>query len=318
MDIRQLRYFVTVANHENFSKAAQQLFIAQPALSRSIRALEEELEVQLFERHLRGATLTPEGRELLERSNFLLRSFDQIKSDIKDGATIASGPVVIGMTPNFSMVAGVPIAHEVLRRFPHAELKIVEAYSPELRDKLRDGGVDMALLSGSAPSSTPALAVEHLFQDRLCLIGRQGDPLLAQASLTIRQLAGLPLVLSGISVAGILNELESQARRRRMSIEVVAEVNSFRLAAQMTLAGMGYTVYSASGLTGPQAMAGLAAVPIEDLWLQRSLAWPLNRPLSRLSGEVLALVREVLDSLVGDDQWPGVHKAMKTRTRARA
>ena len=311
MDIRQLRYFVTVANHENFSKAAQQLFIAQPALSRSIRALEDELEVRLFDRHLRGATLTPEGRELLERSKFLLRSFDQIKSDIKDSGVIASGPVVIGMTPNFSMVAGVPIAQEVLRRFPNAELKIMEAYSPELRDELRDGGVDMALLSGSAPSSTPALAVEHLFQDRLCLVGRAGDPLLAQPSLAIRRLAGLPLVLSGTSVAGILNELESQARRRRITIDVVAEVNSFRLAAQMILAGMGYTVYSASGLSGTQAMAGLAAVPIDDLWLQRSLAWPLNRPLSRLSSEVLLVVRETLASLVSSGQWPGVDGARR-------
>jgi LysR family nitrogen assimilation transcriptional regulator len=307
MDIRQLRYFVTVANHENFSKAAQQLFIAQPALSRSIRALEDELDVRLFDRHLRGATLTPEGRELLERSNFLLRSFDQIKSDIKDSGVIASGPVAIGMTPNFSMVAGVPIAKEVLRRFPNANLKIVEAYSPELRDQLRDGAVDMALLSGSAPTATPALAVEHLFQDRLCLIGRQGDPVLQPATIGIRRLAGLPLVLSGTSVAGILNELESQARRRRMTIRVVAEVNSFRLAAQMVLDGMGYTIYSASGLQGTQAMHGLAAVPIEDLWLQRSLAWPLNRPLSRLSSEVLLVLRETLAQLQSD--WPGIEPA---------
>jgi LysR family nitrogen assimilation transcriptional regulator len=299
MDIRQLRYFVTVANHENFSKAAQQLFIAQPALSRSIRALEGELEVRLFDRHLRGATLTPEGRELLERSKFLLRSFDQIKGNIKDSGVIASGPVVIGMTPNFSMVAGVLIAQEVLRRFPNAELKIVEAYSPELRDRLRDGDVDMALLSGSAPSRTPALAVENLFQDRLCLVGCEGDPM---------------LVLSGTSVAGILNEIESQARRRRMTIDVVAEVNSFRLAAQMILAGMGYTVYCASGLIGAQAMSGLTAVPIEDLWLQRSLAWPLNRPLSRLSSEVLLVVRETLASLVSRGQWPGVQQGLRKKS----
>lgn len=316
MDIRQLRYFVTVANHENFSKAAQQLFIAQPALSRSIRTLEEELDVRLFDRHLRGATLTPEGRELLERSSFLLRSFDQIKSDIKDSGVIASGPVAIGMTPNFSMVAGVPIAREVLRRFPNADLKIVEGYSPELRDQLRDGAVDMALLSGSAPTGTPALAVEHLFQDRLCLIGRKGDPLLQQPMLAMRRLAGLPLVLSGTSVAGILNEIEAQARRRRMTIKVVAEVNSFRLAAQMVLDGMGYTVYSASGLAGAQAMAGLAAVPIEDLWLQRSLAWPLNRPVSRLSSEVLLVVRETLTTLQKD--WPGVERPKRKKPSSKA
>ena len=308
MDIRQLRYFVTVAGYENFSKAAAQLFVAQPALSRSIRALETELEVSLFDRHLRGATLTPEGRDLLEHSKFLINSFDQIKGNIKESKAIAAGSVVIGMTPNFSMVAGVSIAREVLRRFPNANLKIVEAYSPELRDSLRDGHLDMALLSGSDASHISSIAVQNLFHDRLCLVGCKDDPIMKLALLPIRRLGGLPLVLSGTSKAGIINQLESQARKRRISIEVVAEVNSFRLSAQMILEGMGYTVYSAAGLTGMQAMKGLAAVPIEDLWLQRSLAWPLNRPLSRISSEVLIVVRETLALIVKNGQWPGVKR----------
>lgn len=315
MDIRQLRYFMAVAGLENFSRAAQQLYIAQPALSRSMRALEEELGVRLFERHLRGATLTPEGRALMDRAKALLRNFDQIKSDIQDKQVTAAGPVAIGMTPNFAMVAGVAITRRVLQQFPAAQLQIVEAYSPALRDMLRDGAIDIALLSGSSSRPSPTLAVEPLFEERLCLVGRAADPVMKASEISIARLAGLPLILSGTAVAGIRNELESQARRQRVPLHVVVEVGSFELASRMVLDGMGYTVYSASGIAGVYDADRLAAVPIAKLWLQRSVAWPLNRPLLRLAGEVLAVARETLTQLVRRGDWPLTRSLQKPRGR---
>ncbi len=82
MDLRQLRYFVALATQQHYGKAAKVLHVAQPALSRQIRLLEEELGVQLFERHARGATPTDEARLLLERAVFLLRYAEQTKQDL--------------------------------------------------------------------------------------------------------------------------------------------------------------------------------------------------------------------------------------------
>jgi len=315
MDIRQLRYFVTVAGHENFSKAAQQLRIAQPALSRRIRLLEEELGVRLFERHLRGATLTPEGRALMERAQFLLRSFDQIGSDVSAGRVQAGGPVTVGMTPNFAMMVGAQLAREVRESFPDAQLKIAEAYSPELRDRLLNGGVDIAVLSGSAPVPPGTIAVEPLFEDRLCLVGPAGDPVLARGEVAVRQLRGLPLILTGMSSAGIRNELETLASKRRIPLNAVVEVDSIGLATRMIHFGMGYTIYVASGVADDPS---LAAVPISGLWLQRSLGWPVNRPLSRIASAVLPLVRANLLTLVKSGAWKGARLLRGRKSTPRA
>ncbi len=302
MDLRQLKYFVAIAEHENFSRAAQQLYVAQSALSRRMRELEDELGVRLFDRHLRGAALTPEGRTLLERARYLLRSFDQLHADLSEQGTQPHGPVSVGMTPNFATVAGAALAHQVRGRFPGAQLRIVEAFSPELRDLLRAGAIDMAVVSGTAPAPANTLAMEPLFEDRLCLIGLAADPVMARTDIGVQQLKGLPLILTGMSSAGIRNEVEALASRRRVALNVVVEAGSIGLATQMIRLGMGYTVYVAAGVAHEP---DIAAVPINGLWLQRSLAWPLERPMSRLAGEVLAMVRAHLLGLVAEGRWPG-------------
>jgi LysR family nitrogen assimilation transcriptional regulator len=313
MDLRQLKYFVAVAEQENFSRAAQQLYVAQSALSRRMRDLEDELGVRLFDRHLRGAALTAEGRELLERARYLLRSFAQLKSDLAEPRAQPFGPVGVGMTPNFGAVVGAAFAREVVAAFPDARLRVVEAYSPELREMVRSGTIDMAVLSGNAPVPVPSLAVEPLFEDRLCLVGLARDPLLKRSEIGIQQLRGLPLILTGMSSAGIRNEVEAQASRKRVALDVRVEVASIGLATQMIRLGMGYTVYVAAGVAHE---SDLAAVPITGLWLQRSLAWPLDRPMSRLGGEVLALLRRHLAELVAGGGWRGARPLRRGRKAA--
>lgn len=302
MDIRQLKYFVAVAEHENFSRAAAQLYVAQSALSRRMRDLEDDLGVRLFDRHLRGAALTPQGRELLERARFLLRSFEQLRSDLGETRSRPFGPVGVGMTPNFAAMVGASFAQQVLAQYPDAQLRIVEAYSPELRDMLRAGSIDMAVLSGNAPAPVHSLAVEPLFEDRLCLIGPASAPLMQRAEIGVQQLKGLPLILTGMSSAGVRNELEALASRKRIELKVALEVASIGLATQMIRLGMGYTIYVGAGFAHDSE---LTAVPITGLWLNRSLAWSIDRPMSRLGGEVLSLLRVHLGKIVRSGGWRG-------------
>lgn len=305
MDIRQLKYFLSVATHESLSKAALHLHIAQPALSRNIRMLEDELGVRLFERHLRGVTLTAEGRELVDRASYVVRSFDQLKADVKATQLPGVGEVAIGMTPNFAWVVGATLAKRVMAEYPGARLKIIEAYSPALRDMLLEGKIDIAVLSGEIAAPDQSIASEVLFEDQLCIIGGQDDPLLSVASLDIEQLATLPLVMTGMYSAGIRNEVETLASKKGLSLNVVVEVGSFALATQMIAQGLGYTIYVASGIHNVEGGPRLRAVPIEGLWLRRRLAWPLERPLSRLASLVLAQVRSSLLESVSSGAWRG-------------
>ncbi|MGD9945411.1 MAG: LysR substrate-binding domain-containing protein, partial [Burkholderiaceae bacterium] len=203
-------------------------------------------------------------------------------------------------------------AHQLRTRYPDATLRIVEAFSPELRDLLRNGALDLAVLSGTEPAPVSALATEPLFEDRLCLVGPARDPFMKRAAVDIQQMKGLPMILTGMSSAGVRNEIEALASRRRVALDVVVETGSIELATQMIRLGMGYTVYVAAGVAH---MTDMKAIPIQGLWLQRSLAWPLERPMSRLAGEVLAMVRGHLMSLVSNGQWSGARAIRKKQVR---
>src|ERR1700712_5657051 len=123
MDLRQLRYFVALATQQHYGKAAGVLHVTQPALSRQIRLLEEELGVQLFERHARGAAPTEEARLLLDRALFLLRYAEQTKSDLLARQTEPRGPVAIAMSPGLAQQLTVALTQAVLRQFPDVRLR---------------------------------------------------------------------------------------------------------------------------------------------------------------------------------------------------
>jgi LysR family nitrogen assimilation transcriptional regulator len=308
LDIRQLRYFVAIATFENFSKAAQQLHVAQSALSRQIKVLEEELGVTLFERHLRGATLTPEGLELRKRAQHLLRIFDQVKEDVAGVTGDPSGSVVVGLNPQVSNSAGAQLVQQFLREYPRGEFKFVEALSPRLQEMVSAGDVDIAVLSGRSPTEIPQVAIEPLFEDQACLIGKADDPLLQRPEIPIQSLRSLPLILHGLR-AGIRNELEILANKKRVPLNVVVEVESTSIAKQLIREGMGYGVaYALLHLGAGVGDRRLAAVPISGLWMQRSLAWAIDRPLSPLAGQVLRSLRATMIALVESGGWRTARK----------
>ena len=150
MDLRQLRYFVALATQQNFNRAAEVLHIAQPALSRQIKLLEDELDVVLFERHPRGATPTQEAIQLLDRAHFLLRYAEQLKFDMQSLHSAPKGPVALGLSPGLASILVGPLFERISRDFADIHLKIEEGFAPALHDQLIHGVVDLAILNGSA------------------------------------------------------------------------------------------------------------------------------------------------------------------------
>lgn len=132
MDLRQLRYFVALATQQHYGRAAGVLHVTQPALSRQIQLLEEELGVRLFERHARGAAPTEEARLLLERAVFLLRYAEQMKTDLLARQREPRGPVAVGLSPGLAQQLTVLLTKAVLKRFPEVRLRIIEGFAPSL------------------------------------------------------------------------------------------------------------------------------------------------------------------------------------------
>ena len=302
MDLRQLRYFKVLATQENFGRAAAALHIAQPALSRQIRLLEEELNVKLVERHARGATPTPEGLVLLDRASFLLRYADQVKVDIADLAASPRGLVALGLTPALAPLLFVPLAEVLRQRFPEIRLRLVENFAPALADSLLQGTLDVALLSG--PVASPGISAVPLVAEALCVIGVPGDNSLGDGAVDIEQLQGIPLILTGVSKSGVRLALEAAAARRGVEFQVAMEVESIEVAKRLVARGFGWTVHFAAAIRDELSAGQLQAKPIRDLELQRLIGYALARPPSRATLALIEAIQTIANELSLTGSWP--------------
>jgi len=302
MDLRQLRYFVALATQQHYGKAAGVLHVTQPALSRQIRLLEEELGVQLFERHARGAAPTDEAHLLLERAVFLLRYAEQIKADLLARQSAPRGPVAIGMSPGLAQQLTVMLTQAVLQQLPDVRLRFIEGFAPSLQDMLAQGQVDIALLVD--PIDRSNLVSSPLLDEQICLIGLPGDPRLRKARLKIRDLAGVPLVMTGLVKSGVRLKLEDAAARAKIELLPVVEVETAEVARRLVLDGVGLTAHFAAAVQEDIEAGRLRAVPIEGLALHRAIARAADRPLSRATDAVIGLLRAVIEAHVRAGRWP--------------
>ncbi|PVY60733.1 LysR family nitrogen assimilation transcriptional regulator [Cupriavidus alkaliphilus] len=302
MDLRQLRYFKALATLQHFGRASAALHIAQPALSRQIRLLEEELGVRLLERHVRGATPTPEGLVLLDRASFLLRYADQVKVDIADLAASPRGLVALGLTPALAPLLFIPLAEALREQYPEIRLRLVENFAPALQDALLQGTLDVALLSG--PVSSPGVSVVPLVAESLCAIGPWGDAALGDGPVDIEQLRGLPMILTGVPKSGVRLALEALAARQGLELQVTMEVESIEVARRLVARGFGWTVHFAAAIREELEAQRLQAVAIRGLELQRMIGYAAARPPSRASLAVMETLRGVATALTVEGKWP--------------
>ena len=302
MDLRQLRYFVVLATQQHFGRASEVLRIAQPALSRQIKLLEEEFGVQLFERHSRGSSLTPEGALLLEGASHLLRTAEQLKSDIIGLKGAPRGTVVVGLSPALALLLTADLQAALSRAQPDLRMRIVEGLSPGLHDQMIHGAVDLSLMHDA--ESLPGLEAEPILEEDICIIGAGSDPaLVRQAVAPISMLQGHPLILTGLPKSGIRLELELAAARAGLKLDVILEVESMTAAKGLVADGVGWTVHLAAPLACDLDQGLLRAVPLQGLKLTRSIAFAVGRPTSRAARAFADVLREVCRGLVRDGRW---------------
>ena len=161
MELSQLRTLIHVAELGSLSKAADRLHIAQPALSRQIRLLEDELGVRLFDRHGRGMVVTDQGQDVLRHALRVMAELDEIRATVADEDAPLRGHVSIGMPPTVSDILAEPLVSAFRETHPEATLRIVSAYSGYLLDWMHRGEIDAAVLYD--PKSARTLRVLKFF-----------------------------------------------------------------------------------------------------------------------------------------------------------
>lgn len=192
MDVKQLSYFVRVAELGSFTRASIVLAIAQPALSRQVRLLEVELRQTLLVRNGRGITLTEAGKTLLEHSRGVLHQMERLREELSRVRGSLAGRVAIGMPPTLGRILAVPLTRAFKRQMPDATLSVAEGLSKNMQEGLLTGQLDIALLYNASP--TPGVETRPLLQDELLLVQRRA-PAGDEAPVALRQLADFPLII---------------------------------------------------------------------------------------------------------------------------
>lgn len=194
MNCRQLRYFIAVAESESFSRAAVQLRVAQPAVSRQIHALEEELGVKLFHRNGHGATLTSLGKVLLERGQSILKQIEEARAEILDLVDKPSGKVVLGVPFFLSQLFAKRLDVACKAEFPAVDLMLKEGWSGHIYDWIVNHQVDVGILYTS--QTNHLLDWEPLrTEDMNLLSSGTTDQLSKRPPFTLREIAKLPLIV---------------------------------------------------------------------------------------------------------------------------
>lgn len=302
MDLRQLRYFVRIVDLGSMSRAAADLFVAQPALSRQVAALEAELKTPLLLRTVRGVTPTDAGAALYRQAQGLLRQLSRIPDEVRSAGGLPAGVVSVGLPFSVSNILTAPLVAAVRERLPAVRVFVTEAVSGVLEEQLTGGRLDIGMLyeteRRAAGIDVRPLLVEDLFLVGARKAGRPAEIALADA---LRE----PFILPGRSNA-TRRILERAVAKAGGSFDVIAEVDSASTIKGMVAAGLGVTIMSRSALHPEGGKPGLSIQRIVRPSLTRALNVCESRGTpTRATIRVLEILEETALSLVRRGIWKG-------------
>lgn len=297
MDLKQLEYFVRVAELGSFTRAAIALDVAQPALSRQIRLLEVELRQNLLARNGRGATPTEAGKLLLEHGRGILHQVAVAREELGVARGALGGRVSIGLPPSLSRLITVPLTQAFREKLPQAQLTLSEGFSLVMVDSLRMGNLDMALLYN--PERSPDMEQALLHEEELVLISPRSQVPPAKgktrAAVALKEAAALPLILPSRPNAFRLL-LESETMRIGTQLHIAMEVDGLNGILSLVREGFGHAVLPAYTLANFDHADTLAVRrlqaprPTSQLTLVRSS----RRPSTQTQKVARALLQDVV------------------------
>jgi len=300
MNLKQLEYFVQVAELGSFSKAATVLDVAQPALSRQVRALETELRDYLFVRNGRGVALTEAGRRLFDHSIAILQLVSHAREDLGASRDEPVGRVTVGLPPSMGRLLTVPLVDRFGRELPTARLAVVEGLSTHVVEWVTSGRVDVGVVYN--PEAQPGLDIMPLRKEALGLVspapkGKRGAA--ATAPLPMRELSHYPLIVPE-RVHAMRRLLETQAALTGVKLDIAWEVSSIPSIIELVKAGYGHAVLTASGvaaldIAGELVMRRLTEPETESVLCLVTSAHKRPTPLAQHTMRLLTgLVGEML------------------------
>ena len=303
MDTHRLKYFLRIAEEGSITRAATVLGIAQPALSRQIRLLEEDLGITLFERTRRGVHLTEEGERLRSSTAAPLRQLEL--AVLYAGSPLAriERGLLFGMVPTAAGMLAAPLLASLGTAFPNVHFHVAVAETDDLVLRMLSGAVDLAVIN---PLPDDRLFYRHLLVEDLVLVGGPTSDLTPETPVRFADLARLPLVMPSAQT-GIRNTLENTALRVKVSITARYSTDSLEVSKHLVAAGLGYAVLPLAACGGDIDAGRLryAAICEPEINHQLGVAAPAALELPReFATKIGILLREEVSRLTKSGFWP--------------
>ncbi|MBP8146489.1 MAG: LysR family transcriptional regulator [Acidovorax sp.] len=263
MNLQQIETFVRVVEAGSFSKAAVLLDMAQPALSRQVRALEMQLRETLLIRTGRGVQPTDAGRRLLEHGHAILQRVALAKEDLGALRDEPVGHITVGLPPSMARCLTLPLIESFSRAMPKARLALVEGFSVNIAEWLTTGRIDLGLVY--TPEPHPLIEITPVLQENLSLIG-PAQRLTGRASVPFSRLGEFPLIVP--QRGQVFRKLiEAQAALLQVKLDVAWEVSSVPAILDLVRGGHGFAALTNSAMRGDMGSTGatqpgLVSVPI--------------------------------------------------------
>lgn len=293
MDFRQLRYFVAVAGRQHFHKGAEELRVSQPAVSRQIRLLEEELGIGLFQRTSRGARLTKAGSEFLVHAKAILSDFELAKLRTRQYVDGYIGEVRVGIN---EVAARHPIVRQCFHRLridhPEVTLKLEPMISYQQTQALLDMEIDAGFMY-YRPNVEGSFETRHVYREEFCLALPAAHPLAKKASLSLQDLKGEPLIWPTWRYnERLVTQLKEQFDRAGVAPLVMQEADYEHQVICLVSAanGIGFVMRSMNesrqidDVVIRTAADFSVATALEFTWISRNRSTSLQRLIAALSG----------------------------------
>ncbi len=304
MEFKQLRYFLAIAEHGSFSKAASKVYIAQSALSHQIAQLEAEIGAALFHRSRRGAELTEGGEVFQAYAISILRQAEDARNSVTSMTAEPAGKVIFGIPHSISNALALPLIKAIRDELPKVSLELTEELTGNLTRQLNAGALHMAILFDDGQLDD--FIVEPLVCERMSLIFRPDkSKVKLKASMSFREALSKPLILPA-QPHGVRPIIEHEALKAGLPApNVVADISSISILRSSLLAGLGQTILPAMPMQTDIENGALYKIPLRSPTLSRIVALCRSRhlPVSTAAASVNAITIRVMKDLCNRKKW---------------
>ena len=302
LDLRKLSVFVRVVENGSFTRAAAQLVVAQSAISRKVRELEEELGTQLLHRDGHGVVPTDAGLQLFTRAKGLLDESQTLLSDIKEMGGSSPGSVVLGIPPSVSQVLLTPLLTSIRARHPDIQVKVVEGFSGHVQEWLLNRRIDIGVLYASR--KLPTLVGDELVTEDMFVVGPPSSPFAGKDLVTLAEVCSVPLVVPS-RPHGLRILIDDACIKAKVTPIVNIEINGLATVKDLVAKGFGHAILPSSAVLSEIESRELTATRIVNPTINRKLllATANQRSVGRATREVAQLIRLQVGELVRQHRW---------------